>query len=432
MEVLVMGTLFISFFIFLFAGVPISLGVALSSFLSLLVLFPADTAALITAQKMMTSLDSFGILAIPFFILAGNIMNTGGIAIRLVNLARVFTGSLPGSLAHTNIIANMLFGSISGSAASSAAAVGSIMSPIQRKENYDMNYCAAINITSCPAGLLIPPSNVLILYSLVSGGTSIAALFVAGYLPGILLSLSLMVVAGIIAKKNNFPSWERLSGIENFVIFLRAIPALLLVIIVIGGIIGGIFTATEASGIAVVYALFLAFIYREMNREKLKNVIIQSVKSSSIVLFLISASSVMSWVMAIANIPTFISQGLLTISNEPWVILICINIILLIVGTFLDFTPAVLIFTPIFFPIVTSMGIDPVHFGIIMIFNLSIGICTPPVGNALFIGCSIANVKIQNVLRHLIPLYLVLIVDLVLIMLVPGISLSIPKLMGLM
>lgn len=432
MEIYVIAVLFCSFFVLLFAGVPISLGVAISSFLSLLVLFPADIAALITAQKMMTSLDSFGILAIPFFILAGNIMNTGGIAIRLVNLARVFTGSLPGSLAHTNIIANMLFGSISGSAASSAAAVGSIMAPIQEKENYDMNYCAAINITSCPAGLLIPPSNVLILYSLVSGGTSIAALFVAGYLPGILLSLSLMIVAAIIAKKNNYPIMGRLNFSDSVNTLMQAIPALMLIFIVIGGIIGGVFTATEASGIAVVYALALSFVYREMNSSKLREVIIQSVKSSSIVLFLISASSVMSWGMAIANIPTFISEALLTISNEPWIILVCINIILLIVGTFLDFTPAVLIFTPIFLPIVSSMGIDPVHFGIIMIFNLSIGICTPPVGNALFIGCSIANVKIQNVIRHLIPLYLVLIIDLVVIMLVPEISLFIPRLMGLL
>lgn len=432
MELYVIAVLFLSFFVFLFAGVPISLGVALSSFLSLLVLFPADIAALITAQKMMTSLDSFGILAIPFFILAGNIMNTGGIAIRLVNLAKVFTGSLPGSLAHTNIIANMLFGSISGSAASSAAAVGSIMAPIQKKENYDMNYCAAINITSCPAGLLIPPSNVLILYSLVSGGTSIAALFVAGYLPGIMLSLSLMLVAAYIAKKNNYPVLGRLNFSESINTLLKAVPALMLIFIVIGGIIGGVFTATEASGIAVVYALVLSFFYKEMNPEKLRNVIIESVKSSSIVLFLISASSVMSWVMAIANIPTFISEALLTISNEPWIILICINIILLIVGTFLDFTPAVLIFTPIFLPIVSGMGIDPVHFGIIMIFNLSIGICTPPVGNALFIGCSIANVKIQNVIHHLLPLYLVLIVDLVVIMLVPEISLFIPRIMGLL
>lgn len=432
MEIYVISVLFVSFFVLLFAGVPISLGVAISSFLSLLVLFPADIAALITAQKMMTSLDSFGILAIPFFILAGNIMNTGGIAIRLVNLARVFTGSLPGSLAHTNIIANMLFGSISGSAASSAAAVGSIMAPIQRKENYDMNYCAAINITSCPAGLLIPPSNVLILYSLVSGGTSIAALFVAGYLPGILLSFSLMLVAGFMAKKNNYPVWERLSLGQSVQTFFHAIPALMLIFIVIGGIIAGVFTATEASGIAVIYALILSFIYKEMNSSKLREVMVQSVKASSIVLFLISASSVMSWVMSIANIPTYISEVLLSISNEPWIILICINIILLVVGTFLDFTPAVLIFTPIFFPIVTSMGIDPVHFGIIMIFNLSIGICTPPVGNALFIGCSIANVKIQNVLRHLIPLYLVLIVDLILIVLLPEISLFIPRLMGLL
>ncbi|MBD66639.1 MAG: hypothetical protein CME62_15630 [Halobacteriovoraceae bacterium] len=429
MELAIILTLFLSFFIMLAIGIPISLSVALASFFSLLHLFPASSAALITAQKMLNALDNFGLLAIPFFILAGNIMNTGGIAIRLINLSRLFTGKLPGGLSHTNILANTLFGAISGSAASSAAAIGSIMSPIQRKENYDMNLAAAVNITSCTAGLLIPPSNVLILYSLVSGGTSIAALFVAGYLPGFLLCFSLMLITAYMSRKNKVVSSQK---IEKLKVIWEALPSLFLIILVIGGIIAGVFTATEASGIAVLYSLILSFCYKMMDREKLFHVLIQSAKASSIVLFLVSSSSVMSWVMAMANVPQFISEFLLSFSDSPWVVLISINIILLVVGTFLDFTPAVLIFTPIFLPVTESLGIDPVHFGIIMIFNLSIGICTPPVGNALFIGCSVANVKIHHVVSKLLPLYAILILDLLIVVLWPNLSLWLPKVFGLL
>ena len=427
MEMAIILTLFSTFAIFLIIGLPISVGVALASFFSLLHLFPAEKAALIMAQKMLNSLDSFGLLAIPFFILAGNIMNTGGIALRLINLSRLVTGFLPGSLTHTNILANTLFGAISGSAVSSAAAVGSIMSPIQKNEGYDMRYAAAVNITSCTAGLLIPPSNVLILFSLVSGGTSIAALFVAGYLPGLLLGLSLILVSIFLAKGSR----ETLS-LKVGKTIVDALPSLLLVFLVIGGIIGGVFTATEASAVAVLYSLVLAFIYKSMDREKLFKVLCESAKSSSIVLLLVSASSVMSWVMTMANVPQFISSTLLSMSNEPWVIILAINFVLLIVGTFLDFTPAVLIFTPIFLPVVTSLGFDPVHFGIIMIFNLSIGICTPPVGSALFIGCSVAGVKIHEVIKKLLPLYLILIFDLLVVILWEDLSLMLPKWMGLL
>ena len=427
MELAIIITLFLSFAFFLFIGVPISVGVALASFFSLLHLFPADKAGLIVAQKMLNALDSFGLLAIPFFILAGNIMNTGGIALRLINLSRIFTGFLPGSLTHTNILANTLFGAISGSAVSSAAAVGSIMSPIQRKEGYDMRYAAAVNITSCTAGLLIPPSNVLILFSLVSGGTSVAALFLAGYLPGLLLGLSLILVSVFLAKGKR----EEIS-LEIGKTIWDAFPSLMLIFVVIGGIIGGIFTATEASAVAVLYSLGLAYWYKSMDKERLFKALCESAKSSSIVLLLVSASSVMSWVMTMANVPQFISATLLAMSDQPWVIILAINFVLLIVGTFLDFTPAVLIFTPIFLPVVTSLGIDPVHFGIIMIFNLSIGVCTPPVGSALFIGCSVAGVKIHEVVRKLLPLYLILILDLLIVILWEDLSLALPRWMGVL
>ncbi len=432
MDSILISILTISFFALLFIGVPISFAIGLASFFSLLVFFPVDVVSQILSQKMMTALDSFGLLAIPFFILAGNIMNTGGMAQRLVDFAKLLAFKLPGPLMHCNIIANMLFGAISGSAVSSVAAVGGMMSPIQKKEGYDPNLCAAVNIASCPSGLLIPPSGVLILFSLVSGGTSVAALFIAGYVPGILMGLGLMIVAGYHASKMNIKSEVvsySLTQVKDIII--KAMPSLLLVIIVIGGIIKGVFTATEASAIAVLYSLVLSFIYREINLRNLPEVFRKSVRTTAIVLFLVGSSVSMSWAMASANIPSMISELLASVSASPIVILLILNVILLIVGTFMDLTPAVLIFTPIFLPVATSLGLDPVHFGIMMIFNLCIGICTPPVGSALFVGCGVADVPITKVVPHLIPMYVVLFLVLLLVTYIPGLSLFLPRLFGL-
>ena len=432
MDILLIVTLALSFFILLGIGVPVSFSIGLASFIALGVQFPLDTAATIIAQKTMTALDNFGLLAIPFFILAGNLMNSGGIATRLVELAKVLAGRLPGALAHCNIIANMLFGAISGSAVSSVAAVGGIMSPIQKKEGYDPHFSAAVNIASCPSGLLIPPSGVLILYSLVSGGTSIAALFVAGYIPGILMGLGLMLVAAIYAKKNNYPVADRPNIKKTFKIIKDALPSLSLIVIVIGGIIAGVFTATEASAIAVVYALVLSLLYKEITLKDLPKITLDSVFTTSIVLFLVGTSVSMSWAMSIANIPEMTSTLIASIDPSPFTLLLILNLILLVVGTFMDLTPAVLIFTPIFLPVAQGLGIDPVHFGIMMIFNLCIGICTPPVGSALFVGCSVAKVEIPKVIPHLIPLYVILFITLLIVTYVPSLSLYLPKLMGLM
>lgn len=390
MEWQVIIVLFGSFFLFLGIGVPISFAIGIASLLAVTLSLPFDAAIAVISQKMASGLDSFALLAIPFFILAGNIMNQGGIAIRLIEFAKVIGGRLPGSLAHVNVLANMMFGSISGSAVASAAAVGGTMSPLQRKEGYDPAYSAAVNITSCPTGLLIPPSNTFIVYSLISGGTSIGALFLAGYIPGIIMGLGLMLVAGMIARRKGYPVAPRPSKSEVVKKTLDALPSLGLIIIIMGGIIGGIFTATEASAIAVVYTLLLAVVfYREVTVRQLPGIILESVVTTSIVLLLIGASMGMSWAMANADIPYLISDALIAVSDNPIVILLIINLILLIVGIFMDMTPALLIFTPIFLPIALDLGMDPVHFGIMMTFNLCIGICTPPVGSALFIGCSV-------------------------------------------
>ncbi|AHG74570.1 protein ygiK [Mannheimia varigena USDA-ARS-USMARC-1296] len=419
-----------TFFLFLFIGVPISFSIGLASLITVMMSIPFDAAITVITQKMASGLDSFSLLAIPFFILAGNIMNRGGIALRLIEFAKVIGGRLPGSLAHVNVLANMMFGSISGSAVASGAAMGGIMSPLQRKEGYDPAFSAAVNIASCPTGLLIPPSNTFIVYSLITGGTSIGALFLAGYIPGIIMGLSIMLIIGYIAKKRNYPVSPKPTKSEVIKKTLDALPSLGLIVVIMGGIIGGIFTATEASAFAVVYTLILAVvIYREVSIKELPKVILESVVTTAIVLLLIGTSMGMSWVMANADIPYMISDGLLAVSDNPIVILLIINIILLIVGVFMDMTPALLIFTPIFFPIVTDLGMDPVHFGILMAFNLSIGICTPPVGSALFIGCSVGGVKINQVIKPLLPFYAALILALLLVTYVPSISLALPQLL---
>lgn len=423
--------LFFGVAILLVIGAPISISVGIASVLAMFSILEVDNALLTSAQRMFTGMNSFALLAIPFFILAGVIMNNGGIAIRLVNCAKVLSGRLPGSLAHTNIVANMLFGSISGSAVAAAAAVGGTMTPLQEKEGYRREFSAAVNIASAPTGMLIPPSNTLIVYSLVSGGTSIAALFMGGYIPGILWGIGCMIVAFFLAKKFGYKSEGGVTLMQALRVFWDAIPSLLLIVIVIGGIIGGVFTATEGSAIAVVYSLLLSFFYRTIKLKDLPRILLESTKTTAIVIFLIGVSSIMSWVMAFTNIPNMIASGLLGLTDNIFIILLIMNIVLLIVGTFMDPTPAVLIFTPIFWPIAQSFGIDPVHFGIMVVFNLSIGTITPPVGPVLFVGTKVANLRIEHVVRPLLPFFAVTVVVLMLITYIPQLSLFIPKLLGL-
>lgn len=414
----------------MFLGVPIAFSIGSAAAITFLLFMNFDQSMFIVAQQMASGLDSFTLLAIPFFILAGNVMNRGGIAMRLINFAKILSGRLPGSLAHCNVIANMMFGSISGSAVASAAAVGGVMAPLQKKEGYDPAFSAAVNIASSPTGLLIPPSSTLIVYSLITGGTSIAALFVAGYIPGIMMGLSLMLVAGIIAKKRGYPIAPRPKMAEVLVAARDAILPLGLVVIVMGGIIGGIFTATEASAAAVVYTLLLALVwYREITVRDLPKIVLDSAITTSIVLMMIGASIGMSRAMAFGDIPYAISDFMLGLSDNPILILLAINIALLVVGTFMDMTPALLIFTPIFMPVVSDLGMDPVHFGIVMTFNLCIGICTPPVGSALFIGCSVGGTTIGKVIRPLLPFYAVMFVLLLVVTYVPAISLTLPRLL---
>ncbi len=420
-----------SFIILLGIGVPIAWSIGLSSIFTMLVSIPAIPAFTTVAQRMITGLDSFSLLAIPFFVLAGQIMNRGGIAKRLIAFAKALVGSLPGGLAHVNIIAAMLFGAISGSAVAAASALGSTVGRKMEEEGYSKEFAAAVNVTASTTGLVIPPSNILIVYSLASGGVSIAALFLAGYVPGILTGLMLMLVAAVWSKYRNFPVGEKSNFKTVISTFIDALPSLFLLFVVIGGIVAGIFTATEASAAAVLYCLILTYFYGEVAIRELPSIFLQSVETTAIVMLLIGTSMSMSWIMAYENIPQNITDILLSVSDNKIIILLIINLILLFVGIFMDMTPAVLIFTPIFLPVVQAIGIDPTHFGIIMVMNLCIGLCTPPVGAVLFVGVGVAGTTIQKVVRPLLPLFVAMLVALLLVTYIPALSLWLPSIFGL-
>ncbi|WP_053976685.1 TRAP transporter large permease [Mangrovimonas xylaniphaga] len=431
MDIIPILVLVLSFVCFLAIGVPVAWSIAISALLTMLVSIPAMPAFTTISQRIGTGLDSFALLAIPFFVLSGQLMNKGGIAHRLIAFAKTLVGALPGGLALINVIGAMLMGAIAGSAMASASAMGSILGPEMEKEGYSKEFGAAVNITSATTGLVIPPSNVLIVYSLASGGVSIAALFLAGYIPGILTGLFLMIVASFWAKKKKYKLGKRSSLREVFKTFIVAVPSLFLLVVVIGGIVSGIFTATEASAIAVLYTLLLGFYYKEISFKSLPSILLDSSATTAIVMLLIGTSMSMSWVLSYESIPQNISSVLLGISDNPIIILLIINLLLLFVGVFMDMTPAVLIFTPIFLPVVTKLGMDPVHFGIIMVLNLCVGLCTPPVGSVLFVGVGVAKTSIEKVIKPLIPLFLAMILALFLVTYFPQLSLWLPSLFDL-
>ena len=430
MDVFAICILIFSFILLISIGTPIAWSIALSSLFSLIVNLPNISSFTTIAQRMATGLDSFSLLAIPFFILSGQLMTHGGIAKRLISFAKTLVVNIPGGLALINIVSAMMMGAITGSAMASASAMGSTLGPEMENEGYEKEFSAAVNITSATMGLVIPPSNILIIYSLASGGISIAALFLAGYLPGIIIGFFLMIVAAIWAKRKGYPVLKRSNFRSIISSFINALPSILLLFIVIGGIVLGFFTATEASAIAVLYTLILGIVYNEIKMIELPRILLNSSKTSAVVLLLIASSMSMSWVISYENLPQNISHFLLGISDNKIIILLLINLILLFVGIFMDMTPATLIFTPIFLPIVKSIGIDPVQFGIIMVVNLCIGLCTPPVGSVLFVGISVAKTSVEKVVKPLLPLFLAMILSLILITLIPEITLWLPRKFG--
>ena len=418
-------------FVTLAVGFPIGLSIGIGSAAAVYIIMPNAGAMMVSAQKMFQSVNSFALLAIPFFVLAGNLMNFGGIARRLVGCAKLVAHRLPGALAQTNIVANMLFGAMSGSGVAAAVAMGGILGPLEKEEGYSDEYIAVCNIASGPTGMMIPPSNIMIVYSTVAGSVSIAALFMAGYMPGILWGLGCMIVAGIMAHRRGYVSTDRYTAKFVLKTLWEGIPSLLMIVIVIGGILGGIFTATEGSAIAVAYALILSFIYKNITVKDLPKIIFESVKTTAVIEYLVCVSGIMGYVMSYTKIPALVAKAILGLTSSPVIILLIMNVILLIVGCFMDPTPAVLIFTPIFLPIVQTWGMHPVHFGLMMIMNLCVGTLTPPVGAILFAGCRTHGVKIEQIIKMLMPFFIVILVSLLLITYVPALSMFIPKALGL-
>ncbi|MCI5972283.1 MAG: TRAP transporter large permease [Anaerococcus sp.] len=427
-----LAIILLSLVILLATGVPIAFSIGIASIITIITTIPADVATLTAAQRTFVGMSSFTLTAIPFFILAGNLMNEGGIAKRLVDFVMAILGKLPGALLVTNVGANALFGAISGSASAAAAAVGSMVKDGEERQGYDKAVSASANGASAPAGLLIPPSNALITYSLVSGGTSVAALFLGGYVPGLIWSVACIIVAIAIAKKKGYKANEGKFSFANLGrATLRALPSLGLIIVVIGGIVAGIFTATEGSAISVLYSLILGFIYKNLNVKKVWNIIVESAKMSAIVVFLIGVSNILSWVMAFTGIPQMVGNALLSVSSNKYVIFLIMNIILLISGTFMDVTPAILIFTPLFLPIATEFGMHPVQFGLMVVYNLCIGNITPPVGNTLFVAIKVGDTTLSKVMPYMIRFYVAILIGLLLVTYVPMTSLVLPLKAGL-
>lgn len=426
-----LAVLILCFAFLLAIHAPIAVAIGLSTFFSILAVGNTPPATIV-AQRMATGIDSFSLLAIPFFILSGQLMGRGGMAKRLIDFAAALVGRFQGGLGYVNVLTCMLFGSISGSAAAAVSSVGGFMIPEMNRKGYDKNFNVAVTTTAATTGLMIPPSNIMIVYALASGGVSIAAMFLAGVLPGVVFGLLLMLVSGFLSSKRGYGAGEAAPAAQVVKSFGQAVLSLFLVVIVLGGILGGVFTATEAAAVAVVYALILGMaVYREIGWSDLPDILLDSGITTGVVFLLIGTSSAMSWILAYENVPQTASAALLALSDNPAVILLIINAILLAVGVFMDMTPAVLIFTPIFLPVATSLGMHPVHFGMVMIANLCIGLCTPPVGTCLFVGCGVGKTTIAEATGALLPFFGAMLIALAATSFLPELSLWLPRLSGL-
>lgn len=415
----------------LLLGTPVAFVIGLASVFAAAALGYQETL-LSTARDLANGLDSFSLLAIPFFILAGDLMGAGGLARRLMDLAIALLGRTRGGLALVNTLTCMLFGAISGSATAAVSSIGSILIPEMVRKGYSRPYSVAVTATAATTGLLIPPSNVMIVYAVAASNVSIGALFIAGILPGVLVGLLIML--GCVLTSPGLDSEQKAEPrVSLWRALLRALPGMLLIVFVLGGILGGIFTATEASAVAVLWAFLLSVLfYRELPLKALPAILLRSARTTGIVLFLVGSSQAMSRILTQEQVPQAVSDALLGISTNPIAILLTINLILLLVGTFMDMTPAVLVFTPIFLPVALGIGIHPVHFGIILIANLCIGLCTPPVGTCLFLGASVGRTNIIAVTLAMLPFYLAMFVSLLLITYLPAVSLFLPRALGLL
>lgn len=421
-----MGGLLMGLMLAFFAlGVPIAVSMGLASGIALWM--DGGVPLTVLVQRFFTSVDSFSLMAIPFFVLAGVLMEYGGISKRLINLANALTGHWAGGLGIVTVVTSMFFAAISGSSAATVAALGSILIPAMIARGYHKNFAGAIQAASGELGVIIPPSIPMILYG-VSTETSIGKMFMAGIIPGIMIGLSLMLAVYLVAKKRGYAKETRKSGRELWQAFIEAFWALLMPIIILGGIYGGVFTPTESAGVAVVYAFLVgAFVYKEIKFQHLHKILLQSATVTSTIMFIIASAGLLGWILTREGIPQLVADFFTGVSESPVVFLILVNLFLLIVGMFMETNASIAILAPLLVPVAVQLGIDPVHFGIIMIVNLALGMCTPPLGVNLFISCQIADIRLEQITKGMIPLYVVLLIDLALISFIPALSLWIPQ-----
>ncbi|WP_370981613.1 TRAP transporter large permease [Agaribacterium sp. ZY112] len=415
-----------AFLLLMLLNTPIAVALALATLLSLIA--TGSDASYVLASKFANGLDSFALLAIPFFILAGYLMGQGGMAHRLMDFAASLVGRFPGGLAYANALTCMMFGSVSGSATAAVSSVGSFMIPQMNQRGYPRDFNIALTATAATTGVIIPPSNVMIVFAVAAGGVSIADLFLAGIFPGILIGLSLCLVCFLASLKLKFPAEAPAPLQQVGLAFKRAFLSLLLVVIILGGILSGIYTATEAAAVAVLYALVVSvFIYKSVRLTQLPSIFLKTGATTAVVMLLIGASSGMAWMLSSANIPQQLSESILALSENKYLVLLAINLLLLLVGIFMDITPAILIFTPILLPVMRQFGISDIHFGIIMISNLCIGLCTPPVGTCLFVGCGVGKSRIAKVAPYMLPFFLSMIIAILVLTFVPAVSEWLPR-----
>jgi tripartite ATP-independent transporter DctM subunit len=407
--------------------VPITFSLALASIATATYL---NIPLMAIVQQMVQGVKSFSLLAIPFFIIAGEMMGRGGIALKLINLANVLVGRIRGGLAMVNVVESMFFGGISGSAVADVASTGTIMIPLMKKSGYDDDFSVAITVTSATQGIIIPPSHNMIIYSVAAGGVSVGRLFLAGFVPGVTLGIALMIISYIISIKRNYPKEKKYSFKEAVKIFGDAFLGLMTAVIIMGGVVSGVFTATESAAVAAIYAFIITFfVYKEIPLKEFKGILYSTLKTLTMVMALIASASAFSWLMAYLRIPAIATEFLISITNNKILLLMLINVLLLLLGMIMDMAPLILIVTPILYPVVVGkLGLSPIHFGIILMINLAIGLCTPPVGSALFVGCAVGKISIEKAAKAMIPFYFVMVIVLLLITYVPQITMFVPNL----
>lgn len=415
-----------TFAVFIICRLPITFALMSSTMITM---FYLDLPLMTMIQQMAKAVNSFSLMAIPFFILAGEIMGEGGISQRMVNFANVLVGRFRGGLAQANCLDSMFFGGISGSAVADVASLGSIMIPMMERSGYDKEFSVSITVASACQGVLIPPSHNMVIYAVAAGGVSVGRLFWAGYIPGIMIGVSLMIVCAIFSIKRQYPKGEKVSFKEAIAVIKEALVALLTIVIIMGGVSSGIFTATESAAIACVYAFIISiFYYKELKISRMPAILMKTVKTLALVFSLIAAAGSFGWMLAYLRVPAMITEFFLSVSDSKFVILLLINIMLLLLGCIMDMAPLILICTPILVPVVESVGMSAVQFGIILIMNLAIGLCTPPVGSALFVGCAVGKIKMEKVVKTMLPMFLAMIIVLLLITYVPFFTNFLPDL----